>query len=312
MRHEHKTLGALCAQLGLDCPAGKEAQVITGIAPLEEAGEGEMSYLTRTKYLAQAKASKASAILVPQGVSLSHSATLLPCANPYLTFAKYLQLIEQTTATAPSVDPTAIVDPAAALGNGVHIGAGAIVQGDVVVGDHCYIGAGAKLLNGTRLGQRVRIESGAVIASEGFGFAPDAQGHFHRIPQLGEVVLEDDVSIGANTTIDRATLGATKIGQGTKIDNLCQIGHNVVIGAHTVIAAQAGIAGSSTIGSHCQIGGQVGIVGHIEIGDFVNIQAQSGVAGSVPSNKSIFGSPAIDYRTYLKAYAVFKQNGEKK
>lgn len=311
MKHAPRLLGEICQIMQINCPPGSESTVIDGIATLEDADSGDISYLTNPKYAAQAAVSKAGAILVHEGVEVESATLLLPCPDPYLAFAIYMTFLGRETDPAPGIDAAAQVAEGAQLGEDVYIGAGAIVQADVVVGDRCYIGPGAKILNGSRLGNQVRIESGAVISSEGFGFAPDKGGRFHRIPQLGQVVLEDHVSIGANTTIDRATLGATHIGEGCKIDNLCMIAHNVRIGAHTVMAAQVGVAGSTVIGKHCQFGGQVGVAGHITIGDNVTVLAQSGVASSVPSNRSIFGSPAIEHRTFLKAYAAFKRNGEK-
>ena len=152
------------------------------------------------------------------------------------------------------------------------------------------------------------IHSNAVIGSDGFGFAPDEQGVYQKVPQVGKVVLEDRVDLGANSTIDRATMGVTRIGEGVKIDNLVQIGHNVEVGAHTVIAAQTGVAGSTKIGKHCRIGGQVGFVGHVSIADGTQIQAQSGIAGAIDEpNQAWFGSPAIPYRDYIRSYAVFKK-----
>jgi UDP-3-O-[3-hydroxymyristoyl] glucosamine N-acyltransferase len=206
--------------------------------------------------------------------------------------------------TTAIIDATAKVDPTAIIATA------AIIEGDVEIGPHTYIGVGAKILKGSKIGAHVNIEAGAVIGSEGFGFAPDAEGKYHRLPQLGNVIIEDHVSIGANTTVDRAALGSTRIGEGTKIDNLCMIAHNVVIGKHNVIAAQSGVAGSTRIGNHCMIGGQVGIIGHLTLGDNVKIYAQSGVMNDVPSNKTIFGSPALEHRHFLKSFAAFKRQGK--
>lgn len=311
MKHEPKKLGDICAALNLPCPEGKESQWIHGVAPLQEAGPEELSFLSNPKYTAQAIHSQAGVILCsPKDELDASAATLLRVANPYLAFAQYLTWIESEQNSTTGVHPTALVAPTAEVHPTATIGAGAIVESGVRIGAHSYIAAGAQILKDSKLGENVRIESGAVIGSEGFGWAPDGRGGYVRIPQLGNVVLENDVAVGANSTIDRAVLGSTVVEEGVKIDNLCQIAHNVRIGAHTVIAAQTGIAGSTTIGKHCMIGGQVGIVGHLTIGDRVNIVAQSGVMSDVPSNKTIFGSPALDRRHFLKSYAAFKKLGE--
>ena len=239
MKHNAITLKTICTQLGLSCPQGHEDLEITGVATLEEAGPGDISFLANPKYGAQAKASNASAIFIKAGAEIETSAIQLQCEDPYVT-----------------------------------------------------------------------VESGAVIGSQGFGFAPDKNGVYHTIPQLGKVVLEDHVFVGANSTVDRGAIGETRIGTGTKIDNLCMIAHNVKVGKHTVIAAQTGIAGSTTVGDHCMIGGQVGIIGHLKIGNGVKIYAQTGVMNDVPDNKVIFGSPALERRHFLKSFAAFKKQGE--
>ena len=177
---------------------------------------------------------------------------------------------------------------------------------NVTIGKGTILHPGVKIKQDTVIGEFCEIHTGAVIGSDGFGYSPQNDGTFKKIPQTGNVIIKDRVSIGANTTIDRATLGATIIGNGVKLDNQIQIAHNVEIGDHTVIAAQTGIAGSTKIGKHCFIGGQVGIVGHITIGDYVQIQAQSGVTSSMPNSKKIQGTPAIDYNTFMKSYIHFK------
>jgi UDP-3-O-[3-hydroxymyristoyl] glucosamine N-acyltransferase len=311
MRHPKLTLSTLCGALGITCPDSHAEMNLQGIAPLDEAGSDELSFLANPKYAEQANASAAGVILVDEKSELAHSkALLLRVPNPYLAFAQALVFLE-TQFFQPvdqriqcTIDPSASIDPTAILG------AGCIIEAHCTIGAHTYIGPGVKILRDSKIGNHVRIEAGAVIGSDGFGYAPDHNGHYHRIPQLGNVVLEDHVSIGANTTVDRAALGSTTIETWAKIDNLCQIAHNVRIGAHSVLAAQVGVAGSTTIGKHCMIGGQVGIVGHITIGDHVKIVAQSGVMSDIPSNKTIFGSPALDKRHFLKSYAAFKKQGE--
>jgi UDP-3-O-[3-hydroxymyristoyl] glucosamine N-acyltransferase len=241
---------------------------------------------------------------------INTKAVLIECDDPYLRFALHLRGLESQFKPRSGQSPAAIIDPGAKIDPTAIIATAAIIEADVEIGPHTYIGVGTKILKGSKIGAHVNIEAGVVIGSEGFGFAPDAEGKYHRIPQLGNVIIDDYVSIGANTTVDRAALGSTRIGEGTKIDNLCMIAHNVVIGKHNVIAAQSGVAGSTTIGNHCMIGGQVGIIGHLTLGDNVKIYAQSGVMNDVPSNKTIFGSPALEHRHFLKSFAAFKRQGK--
>ena len=311
MTHEVLTLGAICANLQLPCPRGQEGQAITGIATLQEAGPQDLSFLSNPKYLEQANATKAGAIFVGEKVALTNTTTtIVRTKDPYLTFALHLKFIEGKFSETKGQHPSAIIDPKAQVHATAIIEAGAIIEKGAIVGAHSRIGLGAKILHSCVIGEHTTIKAGAVIGSEGFGFAPDQQGHYHHIPQLGIVRIENNVSIGANTTVDRAALGETVIEEGVKIDNLCMIAHNVRVGAHTVIAAQTGIAGSTTVGKHCMIGGQVGIIGHLTIGDHVKIYAQTGVMHDVPSNKTIFGSPALEHRHFLKSFAAFKKQGE--
>jgi UDP-3-O-[3-hydroxymyristoyl] glucosamine N-acyltransferase len=310
MKHQAITLGKLCAKLGLHCPQEHENLKISGVATLEEAATGDLCFLSNMKYAAQAEKTTASAIFVKAGTVFNTKAVLIECDDPYLRFALHLRGLESQFNPRSGQSPTAIIDPGAKIDPTAIIATAAIIEADVEIGPHTYIGVGTKILKGSKIGAHVNIEAGVVIGSEGFGFAPDAEGKYHRIPQLGNVIIDDFVSIGANTTVDRAALGSTRIGEGTKIDNLCMIAHNVVIGKHNVIAAQSGVAGSTTIGNHCMIGGQVGIIGHLNLGDNVKIYAQSGVMNDVPSNKTIFGSPALEHRHFLKSFAAFKRQGK--
>jgi UDP-3-O-[3-hydroxymyristoyl] glucosamine N-acyltransferase len=244
-------------------------------------------------------------------------------ANPYLAFARAVALLHPDAPPAPGVHSTAMVDPTAELGEGVHVGplavigarvrlgarsvvhAQAVLYADVVVGRDCLIHSGVQVREGCRLGDRVVLQNGAVVGADGFGFARDEQGRYHKIPQRGIVVLEDDVEVGALCAIDRAALDETRVGRGTKIDNLVQVGHSVTIGSDCVLAGQVGIAGSTRIGSRVTLAGQVGVVGHINIADDVIVTAQTGVPGDVPAGKVISGSPALDNREWLKSTAVF-------
>ena len=310
MKHNPITLDALCSRLELSCPEVHAAVEITGVATLNDAQPGDLCFLSNMKYAAQAEKTLASVIFVKAGTAIESNAVLIPCDDPYLRFAMHLRYLEVQYNPRTGQNTTAIIDATAKVDPTAIIATAAIIEGDVEIGPHTYIGVGAKILKGSKIGANVNIEAGAVIGSEGFGFAPDAEGKYHRLPQLGNVIIEDHVSIGANTTVDRAALGSTRIGEGTKIDNLCMIAHNVVIGKHNVIAAQSGVAGSTRIGNHCMIGGQVGIIGHLTLGDNVKIYAQSGVMNDVPSNKTIFGSPALEHRHFLKSFAAFKRQGK--
>lgn len=310
MKHNAITLKTICTQLGLSCPQGHEDLEITGVATLEEAGPGDISFLANPKYGAQAKASNASAIFIKAGAAIETGAIQLQCEDPYVTFAFHLTHLERQFSTIKDEREQAEIHPTAQIHPTAIISATAIVGANVQIGAHSKIGQGTKILAGSLLGEHVTVESGAVIGSQGFGFAPDKNGVYHTIPQLGKVVLEDHVFVGANSTVDRGAIGETRIGTGTKIDNLCMIAHNVKVGKHTVIAAQTGIAGSTTVGDHCMIGGQVGIIGHLKIGNGVKIYAQTGVMNDVPDNKVIFGSPALERRHFLKSFAAFKKQGE--
>jgi UDP-3-O-[3-hydroxymyristoyl] glucosamine N-acyltransferase len=245
----------------------------------------------------------------------------------YESFAHLLAFYDQAVQARPQgIAEQAFVHPSAQLADGVAVGRfttierNAVIEADVVIFDHVYVGAnvrigagsilfpGVRIMHQCELGKNCVLHANVVVGSDGFGFAPNDAGEYQKVPQVGKVIIEDQVDIGANSTIDRATMGTTRIGTGVKIDNLVQIGHNVEIGAHTVIAAQTGVAGSTKIGKHCRIGGQVGFVGHANIADGTQIQAQSGIAGSIEEpNKSWFGSPAIPYKDYIRSYAVFKQ-----
>jgi UDP-3-O-[3-hydroxymyristoyl] glucosamine N-acyltransferase len=312
----------LAARLGCEIRGDGLVEVarVRGIA---EAGPGDLTFVAGTRYLPQLAATKASAVIVAPAVT-----TPLPSlvsGNPYLTFAQAVGILHPDPLPMPGVHPTAVVDPTAAIGQGVHIGPLCVVGADCSVGDRtvlhasvvlypgvaigadCRIHSGVQVRDGSRLGDRVVIQNGAVIGSDGFGFAKDGAGRYHKIPQIGVVVIEDDVEIGALTALDRAALGETRVGRGTKIDNLVQIGHSVKIGEDTVLAGQVGIAGSSRLGRGVTLAGQVGVAGHITIGDGAIVTAQSGVPSDVPAGAVLSGTPVIDNRTWLRSVAVFSR-----
>jgi UDP-3-O-[3-hydroxymyristoyl] glucosamine N-acyltransferase len=310
---------------------GDDSLEIRRVAKIEEAGEGDITFVANPKYARFLASTRASAVIVAKklGAPTDHGAlpALVRVDDPYTSFLFVLQAFNPPQPALPEgIHPTAVIDTSAQLGRNVRVGAHAVIGprcrvGDgtmiaqhVVLGSDVDIGADSLVFpnvtirEGCRIGARVIIQPGAVIGSDGFGFAPLPDGSYKKIPQLGIVVIEDDVEIGANCTIDRATMGETRIGKGTKLDNLIQVAHNVVVGEHTVIAAQTGISGSTRIGSHCMIAGQVGFTGHIEIADGTKIGAQSGVHRSVTEkNTTIFGYPAYPQRQALRMAGAMPQ-----
>jgi len=294
---------------------------VRGVAAIAEAQAGDITFIANPKYLPMLQQTRASAVIVAPGVESSHL-SLLVCPNPYLAFAKILTRLQVHRPEARGVMPGATVHPSARLGAGVTVhpgcvigenvtvGAGTILYPGVVlyenvaVGDDCTLHAGVVVREGCSIGSRVILQPSAVIGSDGFGFAPDGS-RYYKIPQVGVVVVEDDVEIGSGSCIDRAALGVTRIRRGAKIDNLVQIAHNVTVGEDTVIVAQVGVAGSTEIGRHCTLGGQAGVVGHIKIGDNVMVGAQSGVNNSVGPNQVLSGTPVMPHREWLKASMSF-------
>jgi UDP-3-O-[3-hydroxymyristoyl] glucosamine N-acyltransferase len=290
---------------------------IRRLASVAEAQAGEITFVANPKYLSLLKETCASAVIVAPGVEAPHL-SLLVCRNPYLAFAKILTYLQVRRPTPQGVLVGACVHPSARLGEGITVHPGCVVgenvtigsgtilypgvvlYDDVVVGDDCTLHAGVIVREGCRIGNRVILQPSAVIGADGFGFAPDGPRYF-KIPQVGVVEVEDDVEIGAGSCVDRAALGVTRIRRGVKIDNLVQIGHNVVVGEDTLIVAQVGIAGSTEIGRHCTFGGQAGVAGHLKVGDNVMVGAQGGVAGNIGPNQVLSGTPVMPHREWLKA-----------
>ncbi|MEO0339884.1 MAG: UDP-3-O-(3-hydroxymyristoyl)glucosamine N-acyltransferase [Bacteroidota bacterium] len=294
----------------------------------EAGGSGSISFYGNPKYEPFVYTTEASALLVPKSFEPKTpiQATLIKVEDVYAAIAILLESFGQKASQPATVSDKATIHPSAKIGESVSVGAfssvGAkttigdqsILHDQVFIGDNVTIGKNVTLYPGVKvmadciIGDHCTLHANVVVGSDGFGFAPQKDGSFKKIPQLGNVVIEDQVEIGSNCTIDRGSIGATLIKRGVKLDNLIQIAHNVEIGENTVIAAQTGIAGSTKIGKNCLIGGQVGFVGHIQIADGTRIQAQSGIMSSVTQpNTALFGSPAIAYRDYLKAYAIFKR-----
>lgn len=301
---------------------------VNSIAKIEEGHEGALSFLANPKYEHYIYSTESSVVLVNRDFAPSDKikATLIRVDNAYEAFASLLRLVDQSRPRKKGIHSTAVIEPTASIGSDVYIGPYSYIGENCIIGDGCsiyphvYIGDNTKLGNGCMLypgvkiyhecliGEKCIIHAGSVIGSDGFGFAPQSENEYTKIPQLGNVIIEDMVEIGANVTIDRATVGSTIIRKGVKLDNLIQIGHNVEVGENTVMAAQTGIAGSSKIGSACMFGGQVGISGHINIARGTKIGAQAGIPGSVKEeNTVIIGTPAIDYRQFMRSSVVFKK-----
>jgi len=313
-------LRELAARLGCELSGDGDVE-LSGVAGIEEAGPGDLTFVANRRYVAHLARTKATAVVLAPGQEAP-----LPCLlsdEPYLTFARAVALLHPSERPAPGVDPSARVDPTAVLGPDVHVGALAVVgsgtrvgAGSVIhphvvlgeaveVGEDCILHSGVHIRERCRLGNRVIVQNGAVIGADGFGFARDGEGRYHKFLQVGIVVVEDDVEIGALAAIDRAALGETRISRGCKLDNLVQIGHSVTVGEDTVLAGQVGIAGSSHVGSRVTLAGQVGVAGHLTIGDGAIATAQTGIPRSVEKGAVVSGYPAIDNRSWLRSSAVF-------
>lgn len=303
----------------------KDAKVHT-FAKIEEGTEGAISFLSNPKYTHYLYNTKSSIVIVNEDLELEKDvdATLIRVKNAYESIAKLLQIYEASKPKKTGVAPQAYIAPSAKLGNncyvgpfayvgeGTEIGDGcqiyphAVIGDNVKVGTNCIFYPNTTIYQGCEIGNNVTIHAGSVIGADGFGFAPGADG-YDKIPQIGIVVIEDNVEIGANTCVDRSTMGATVIHKGVKLDNLVQVAHNVEIGENTVMSAQVGIAGSTKVGSWCMFGGQVGLAGHITIGDKTFLGAQSGVPGSLKGGEELIGTPPMNPRAYFKSQAIFRR-----
>ncbi len=307
---------------------GDGKKKVSQIKGIEDAKEGSISFLSNPKYESFIYSTKASAVIVARDFKPAKeiSTTLIKVSDPYLSFTSLLEEYEKISSFQKSgkEDPV-FVGEQSTYGDNIYLGAFSYIGKNVKIGDNVkihpqvYIGdnsiignncifyPGVKVYSGTKIGNHCTLHAGAVIGSDGFGYAPQKDGSYKKIPQLGNVILEDHVDIGANTTVDCATLESTVIKKGVKLDNLVMIAHNVEVGENTVVAAQSGISGSTKIGKKVIIAGQVGVVGHIKIGDGVILTAQSGVSKDVPNNETIFGSPGFEKGPYMRSYAVFKK-----
>jgi UDP-3-O-[3-hydroxymyristoyl] glucosamine N-acyltransferase len=316
-------LADLADQLGAQLHGNGDVDV-TGVQGIEEAGPGEITFVANPRYASLARTTQAAAVLVQPDFPEIATPTLR-LTNPYFAFAQALGIFYQPPRYAPGIHPTAVIDPAATIGAEAHIGAYAVIGPDVRIGDHAVIlphvvlypgvtvghhffaHAHAVVREGCVLGDHVTLENGVIIGSDGFGFAKDNAGSWQKIPQSGPVRIGNHVDVQANACIDRATVGATEIADGAKIDNLVQIGHGSRIGKNTLVCAQAGLAGSSIVGANAILAGQAGVAGHCTLGDGVILTAQSGVSHDVPAGKMLSGSPAFDNRTWLRAVTAFQR-----
>lgn len=305
---------------------GDENATVNTFAKIEDGKPGAISFLSNPKYTHYIYDTESSIVLVEKSVELEKptKATLIKVDNAYECVAKLLQLYESMKPKKTGIDSLAFISPSAKIGENVYIGAFAYIGDNVVIGDGCQIYPNVVICENAKVGNdclfypnvtiyhdchvgnRVTLHAGSVVGSDGFGFAPSENG-YDKIPQIGIVTIEDDVEIGANTCIDRSTMGSTYVRKGVKLDNLVQIAHNTDIGANTVMSAQVGIAGSTKVGQWCMFGGQVGIAGHITIGNKVFLGAQSGVPSSLKDNQTLIGTPPMEKLPYFKSQAIFQK-----
>jgi len=321
-----KSLADISSLIGADISPESGGVIIDGVASLQDADHGDISFLSNTKYARYLESTKAKAVIVPENVDVPDSIVPLVVPDPYLAFLRVLEMFNDRSARdiADGISDSAVIDPGASIGNGVSVGPCAVIGNKVIVGKDTVIGPGTVLMpgvsvgencvlypnvtimDGCTIGDRVVLHAGVVIGSDGFGFAP-GDGRYHKIPQIGTVRIESDVEIGANTCIDRAAFGETVVEAGTKLDNLIQIAHNVRIGSNTVLASQVGISGSTTIGKGCQLGGQAGLAGHLQVGDGASVGAQAGVTKDVQPGDIVSGYPAKHHMTAMREEAALRK-----
>jgi UDP-3-O-[3-hydroxymyristoyl] glucosamine N-acyltransferase len=303
---------------------------IRGVAGIEHAGPGQITFLANRKYFALLKSTQASAVLINEGAVIERepglpSLAALRSANPYLAFAHAIELFYQPPRYAPGIHPTAIIAKSAKLGDGAHVGPYCYVDEEAEIGRNTVLHSFVNIYRGAkigddffahahavvrefcRIGDRVTLQNGVIIGGDGFGFAKRPDGRWHKMAQSGPTILEDDVEVQANACVDRATVGETRIGRGAKIDDLVLVGHASQVGAHTLLCGQVGLAGSTRVGNNCILAGQVGTAGHLSIGDGTILTAQSGVPNDVPQRSMYSGYPAVDNRQWLKMMAALNR-----
>ena len=315
-------LSEIAARLGARLEG--ENTEIDAVAGIEEAGPGQLTFVANPRYAAAARTTRASAVIVALDFP-PLSVPTLRCANPYLAFARALEMFYQPPHYPAGVHPTAVIHPSARIGAGASIGAYVVVDQEVEIGEDCvllphvviyrgarigrhfFAHAHAMVREYCRLGDHVVLQNGAVIGSDGFGFAQESDGRWRKIVQSGPAVLEDDVEVQANACVDRASVGESRIGRGSKIDNLVQVGHGSSVGQNTLLCAQVGLAGSTRVGNRVILAGQVGVAGHCQLGDGVIATAQSGIPNDVPAGAMVSGYPAIENKQWLRCVAVFNR-----
>jgi UDP-3-O-[3-hydroxymyristoyl] glucosamine N-acyltransferase len=297
---------------------------ITGVAGIEEAQPGHVTFVANPKYAAAARTTRASAVIVG-GNFPAIPAAMLRAKNPYYTFARAIEVFYQAPKYAPGIHPTAVVHPSSKIGARAHVGPYVVIDQDVEIGDNCVLLAHVVIYQGVcighdffahahsvvreycRLGDHVILQNGVVIGADGFGFAKDDAGQWYKIVQSGPAVLEDNVEVQANACVDRASVGETRVGRGARIDNLVQVGHGSSVGENTMLCAQVGLAGSTEVGKNVILAGQVGVAGHCKIGDGVIATAQSGIPSDVAPGAFVSGYPAIDNKLWLRCVAAFQK-----
>lgn len=314
-------LSAIATALRVRLENGAPDTEITGLNGIEQAGPGELTFVSNPKYAAAAKSTRAAAVIVGEDFP-AIPAAMLRAKDPYLSFAHALELFCKRPAYKAGVHPTAVVHENARIGKNAHIGpyvvigenveigsvavllAHVVIYPGVKIGDNFFAHARATVRENCRIGNNVLLQNGVVIGADGFGFAKTAEGHWHKIPQPAPVIIEDDVEVQANSCIDRASVGETRIGRGVKVDNLVQVGHGTQVGEDALLCAQVGLAGSTEIGKRAILTGQVGVVGHCKVGENAIVTPQSGVAADIPAGALVSGSPAVDHRAWLKYSAI--------
>lgn len=314
----------IAARIGARAEAADLDVEITGVAPIESAEPGTVTFIANPRYASGARTTRASAIIVDEKFP-APGKPLLRARNPQFAYARAAELFYQPLKYAPGIHPTAVIHPSARIGAHASIGAYVVIGEDAVIGENCtllphvvvyrgvkigknfFAHAHVSIRESCEIGDNVLLHNGVVIGADGFGFAKDDEGNWYKIPQSGKVVIEDNVEIQANSCIDRASLGETRIGRNTKIDNLVQVGHNCVVGENSLLCAQVGLAGSTGIGKNVVLAGQVGIAGHCTIGDGAVATAQSGVPNDIPAGAVFSGYPAIDNKQWLRSVAVFNR-----
>jgi UDP-3-O-[3-hydroxymyristoyl] glucosamine N-acyltransferase len=321
-------ISELAERTGARVEGANDEIEITGAAGLDDAGEGHVTFLANPRYTPRVNTTRASAIYLSEEAQTDREIAILRVKDPYLAYTRALRIFNPEAELEPFVHPSAVIDPTARVAQRVAIGAGVVIgrnafigddvriypnvtiYDDVTIGRGSVIHSGVAIRERTVIGERVVIHNNSVIGCDGFGYAKDEEKHWLKIPQAGRVVIEDDVEIGAATTIDRASVGESRIGRGSKLDNLVQVGHSCTIGEDTLLCAQVGLAGSSHIGSRVILAGQAGVAGHLTIGDDVVLTAKSATSHDIPAGKVISGIPAFDNRDWLRSTAAFRRLGE--